>query len=274
MAATSAEVNAKDNSGEDSDVSASGFVYPGEEPESEEHARERRKMNKELRRQRQERDSKHRAASEIKAKKYSDLRDISGLSVDVAAFEAALDASIAMWKAACKDSRQNMFVWCGPEDTSVDEVSKNDRIALELLSRALDNKQYAAVLEIERSHGFHHCLTDGYNSDASLDYSESMGGRASKVSVRISSTDDAFGLLQSVVDDQYGIQHNKAALKSLKPLLRGVLVAAVIDYSCDNHTCWWDEGSFWPSACMLIFEYAGKTFSLVVASMGWTDEWE
>ncbi len=80
------------------------------------------------------------------------MRDVSGLSVDVASFEAALDASVAMWKVACNDSRQNMYVWRGPEDTSVDKVSRNDRIALELLARALENRdtQYAAVLEIER----------------------------------------------------------------------------------------------------------------------------
>jgi hypothetical protein len=64
MAATSAAVNAEDNSVEDCEVSPLEFVYPGEDPETEEHARERKKMNKELRRQCYERDSKHHAASD------------------------------------------------------------------------------------------------------------------------------------------------------------------------------------------------------------------
>jgi len=62
-------------------------------------------------------------------------------------------------------------------------------------------------------------------------------------------------------------------MDDLEPLLRGVGVAALIRYD-DNRTDHSEEGSYWPSADVLVFKHAGKFFSLLVAEMGWQNEWD
>jgi len=238
----------------------------GMTPEERDRERERlRQQREENEWRRAEREAKRRADCEVKAQHFVALRDASGLTGDADAFEAAFDACVGDWQAGCKASRYNDYVWRGPEDTTVADLASSRTAALKLLEGVLDD---SAVHEIKWSEGFLYCLNDGYDSDVS------QRSRAKKVTVTASAANsyhcDAYGLLEYEIGK---LEHNQAALRSLEPLLRGVSVAALLDCS-DNHTCDWDEGSYWADASVLVFEFGGRTFSLVTAHMGWRYEWD
>jgi len=237
-------------------------------PDEREREREReclRQWLEENERRGTEREAKRREDNEVKAQHFVALRDASGLTGDADAFEAAFDACVGEWQAGCKASRYNDYVWRGPEDTTVADLASSGTAALKLLEGVLDD---SAVHEIEWSEGFLYCLNDGYDSYVS------QRSRAERVTVNASAADsyycDAYVLLEYEIGK---LEHNQAALRSLEPLLRGVSVAAVLDYS-DNHACHEDEGSYWADASVLVFEFGERTFSLAKAHMGWRYEWD
>merc|ERR1712129_411151 len=101
-------------------------------------------------------------------------------------------------------------------------------------------------------------------------------GRAEMVTVEVIPSDndddnefyeivDAFTLLEEIIPTEE--DYVKEALKTLEPLLRGIKDAVLIDYSNDNRICYWDEGTYYPSAQVLVFEYSGQRYSLVRAGM-------
>ncbi|KAL7526443.1 hypothetical protein ACHAWF_001770 [Thalassiosira exigua] len=230
------------------------------------------------------RECKRRAKNEKLTQEFAGMRAQNGLDKDPDQFSGIFGRCIEDWQDSLKKSDENKYVWRGPTGVFVSDIIQEGNSALSreplyLLERCLNAKEFPEVTEIRRSEGFGYCLgQDDDSHDDELKCLDVEEGRAYMVSVETipsgnSSVVDAFTLLTSNIDSKTD-DCSKAAMKALEPLLRGKTDAVLINYSGDNRICDWDEGTYYPSAMVLLFEHSGQCFSLVVAAMGWRYEWQ